>query len=198
MNQFSQRYEVLPGLPPYGPMYIPVAREAIPFKSPYSEGFVVRFFCSDGSSWVANFNLGSTNYSAVFDFPETNRTVVIAGGCGYVMDPNQTQPLATFAVRIQTAITIPGQVVITPDDTRIHVVESDGEVWTSDRVSWMTWDGIRNLRLDGHLLHGLSLALTYDQEEWVAFTLDLDTRQLSGGSYSRYFKPDGTPINEGL
>ena len=67
----GKRYEILSGLPAYGPMYVPVTQVEQPFINPYSEGFVVRFFDSSGESWVANFNVGYTTFKAVFDFPQT-------------------------------------------------------------------------------------------------------------------------------
>ena len=55
LMQVQRRYEILDGLPTYGPMYVPVSEDGEPF---YSEGFVVRFYKSDGSEWVANFKPG--------------------------------------------------------------------------------------------------------------------------------------------
>lgn len=48
-------------------MYIPISEDGIPF---YSEGYVVRFYKSDGTSWVANFKIDWTNFSGIYDFPE--------------------------------------------------------------------------------------------------------------------------------
>src|SRR5690606_39492556 len=46
LMQVQRRYEILDGLPTYGPMYVPVSEDGEPF---YSEGFVVRFYKSDRS-----------------------------------------------------------------------------------------------------------------------------------------------------
>ena len=52
-----KQYELLDGLPPYGPMYISVTTDD---SEPYaSEGYVLRLFKSDGTSWVANFRFRS-------------------------------------------------------------------------------------------------------------------------------------------
>jgi hypothetical protein len=61
----DKRYEILDGLPSYGPIYISISQDGIPF---YSEGFVVRFYKSDGTNWVANFKPGWTNSSGVYEF----------------------------------------------------------------------------------------------------------------------------------
>lgn len=54
-----KRHEILKGLPPYGPIYIPVFYTDHPSESFYIEGFVVRFI-SQGESWMANFTIEGT------------------------------------------------------------------------------------------------------------------------------------------
>ncbi len=71
-----KRYEILNSLPPYGPMYIPITEDGDPY---YSEGYVIRFYKSDGTDWVANFQPGWTVFDGVFDFPQLDLIVVIAG-----------------------------------------------------------------------------------------------------------------------
>ena len=51
-------YEILKGLPGYGPMYISIPPNNY---NVYSEDFVVRFYKKDGSEWVGNFQLGFSN-----------------------------------------------------------------------------------------------------------------------------------------
>ena len=63
----QKRYEVLESLPAYGPMYVPVTDTDEPF---YSQGYPVRFYKSDGTTWVANFKPGWTGLNAVYDFNE--------------------------------------------------------------------------------------------------------------------------------
>lgn len=88
----KKQFEILKGLPPYGDMYIPIGN----FDKLYSEGFVVRFFKSDNTSWVANFPLGWNNCLKAFDFPEYNLVIVISGGKGYAMTPDEEKPKFTF------------------------------------------------------------------------------------------------------
>ena len=63
-------------------MYIPISKDGVPF---YSEGYVVRFYKKDGTSWVANFNTGWANFSGIYDFPEFERMVIFAFGHCYIM-----------------------------------------------------------------------------------------------------------------
>ncbi|PQA60129.1 hypothetical protein [Siphonobacter curvatus] len=190
MEYENKRYEILKGLPPYGPMYIPVIHTDHPYQSPYSEGFVIRFHTSQGESWVANFMVGGTDFNQVVDFSETDLTLVIAGGNGYIMNRNQVKPLSTFGGDLQMALFTPQNEVVAANSTDICILNSKGEQWTSHRLSW---DGIKDLCLEGRLLQGYSYDPMDDKNEWVAFTLDLDSRQTKGGSYAKYYYSDGTP-----
>ncbi|MCK8495861.1 hypothetical protein M0L20_28605 [Spirosoma sp. RP8] len=177
----QKRYELLEALPVYGPMYIPVTRNKSGSQDFYSQGFVVRFFKSDGSTWVANFKPGMTPYNAVFDFPDTDIIIVIAGGSGYTMNRDHITPIDTFGYGIRMAVRADSQQVAAADYTDIKVINAKGQVWVSRQISW---DGIQDLRVEGEIVSGKN----YDPmgEEWVDFTLNLTTRQVKGGSYARY------------
>lgn len=178
--QVQRRYEILDGLPAYGPMYVPVSEDGEPF---YSEGFVVRFYKSDGSEWVANFKPGWTGFSLVVDYPEINRIVVIAKGQGYIMTPDQEVPIDTFGVDIRDAIkTADGKIVLV-DDIYVRLLDNEGAVWQSERISW---DGIKDVKLKDNILTGLSYDPMDSINEWIPFSIDLDTKEITGGSYRRY------------
>ncbi|RYE54520.1 MAG: hypothetical protein EOP48_12135, partial [Sphingobacteriales bacterium] len=146
----QRRYEVLDGLPTYGPMYVPVSESGEPF---YSEGCVVRFFKSDGREWVANFKPGWTSFSLIVDYPEINQIVVIAKGQGYIMTPDQEMPIDTFGVDIRDAIkTADGKIVLV-DDLSVRLLDHEGAIWQLERISW---DGIKDVKLQDHILTGLS------------------------------------------
>jgi hypothetical protein len=157
-------------------MYISIDQDKLASKESTSEGFVVRFFRSDESSWVANFSRGTTDFNAVFDFPKTDTTIIIAGGAGYVMHRDQTKPINTFGFGIKAALLSDGQEVVAADYTDIKVISNNGLVWTSDRVSW---HGIKELSIQGNIVRGKA----NDLEGWNDFTLDLKTRQGSGSSW---------------
>ena len=106
----KNRYKVLDSLPPYGPMYIPIASDGRQF---YSEGFVVRFYKSDTSEWVANFELGRTSLREVIEFNGTPNLLIIADGTCYMMDPESSQPLSVFGGDYS-------KVIITEDRKIVH------------------------------------------------------------------------------
>ena len=88
-----KRYQILDSLPAYGAMYIPVTTDGDVL---YSEGVVIRLFRSDGTDWVANFQPGWTNTVDVVEFKETDNILVNAQGICYIMNPDQTDPIAAL------------------------------------------------------------------------------------------------------
>ena len=184
-----KRYEILDALPTYGPMYISVADNDEPF---YSEGFAVRFFKSDGTDWVANFKPGWTGLNAVYEFTDQQYILVIAGGTCYLMNPDEDKPKSTFGVGYETVIkNLDGRLIL-QDLTDLTVIEPNGEHWHTERISW---DGIKDLKLEGNLVSGLSFDPMNDKDEWVEFVVDLEKRNVKGGSFRQYeFKPVGESV----
>jgi hypothetical protein len=161
-------------------MYIPVSESGEPY---YSEGFVVRFYKSNGSEWVANFKPGWTGFSLVVDYPETNRVIVIAKGQGYIMTPDQQIPIDTFGVDIRDAIKKTDSEIILVDDLSVRLLDHEGAIWQSERISW---DGMKDVKLQDHILTGLSYDPMDSINEWIPFSIDLDTKEIIGGSFRRY------------
>jgi len=177
--QQKKRYEILDGLPSYGPMYIPVSENGEQF---YSEGFVVRFYKADGSDWVANFKPGWTDCCLVVDYPNSNRIVVIAHGQCYIMTPDEQTPIDTFGVDIKEAITTDDNKIVLLDDIYVMLMDDKGIIWQSERISW---DGIKDVQLQDNILTGLSYDPIDRNNEWIPFSVDLETKRVSGGSYRR-------------
>ena len=178
-----KRFEILEGLPAYGQMYIPISENGIPF---YNEGFVVRFYKTDGSVWVANFQCGNTNFHAVLDYPIQNRIVVIAKGTCYIMTTENEVPLNSFGVGILNSYQTEDGFIILPAQTDIFVLNiKNDEVWQSDRISW---DGLAELKFENDTLTGLANEPTSDGDEWISFSFNFRTKELVGGTYSVEYK----------
>jgi len=185
----TTRYEILDSLPTYGPMYIPVTGDDEPY---YSQGFTVRFFKDDKSDWVANFKPGWTGLNSIYEFSNQQNILVIAGGTCYIMNPNENKPIEVFGVGYETVIKTLDNRLILQDLTDITIVESNGEHWDTERISW---DGLKDLKLEGNLVTGLSFDPMNNKEEWVKFVVDLETRKVTGGSYRQYgFKTVGQNV----
>jgi hypothetical protein len=178
----KKRYEILEALPTYGPMYIPVTENGEPF---YSEGFAVRFYKTDGTQWVANFEPGCTDLKTVIELTDTNNLLIIAFGTCYLMNPDHTKPLSVFGVGyLATFITQDGRLIL-QDQTDLTIVEPNGNHWDTERISW---DGLKELALDKNIVTGFAYNTMYDAHEWVNFSYNIDTKELLGGSYPRPHK----------
>ncbi len=176
----SPKFEILKALPSSGPMYVSITETGEDY---FSEGFVVRFFKSDGSNWVANFKPGWSGLDAAYEFVNQSNVLIIAGGCCYVMNPSNQEPLAVFGANYQTVIkTLNGKLIL-QDMTDLTIIEADGEYWHTGRISW---DGFKDLNLEGNLITGLSFNPLTEREQWVEFVVDLEKRNVVGGSYRLY------------
>lgn len=179
----TKQYEILDGLPPYGPMYVSVTNIDEPF---FSEGFVLRLFKSDGTSWVANFRPGWTGFSKVFDFPEHKTLVVIAGGQGYIMSPDDEKAKSTFGLTITEVLQTSDGSLVCADNTDITVLDNHtGQLWRSERISW---DGLKDLTILGDTLYGKSYDPTNSIQEWSDFSVNLKTKEIKGGTWRDFLK----------
>lgn len=173
-----KRYKILKGLPAYGPEAKSISVDNRPSCS---EGFVVLFYKSDGTEWVANFSLGRfLGFNYVVDFQAINRMLVVAGGQGYIVDHEQEKITGYFDDSISYAAVIPNEKVIFANDHEIIVFDHTDQFWVSRRISW---DGFSKLKLENNRLTGLSWDPTNSINPWEPFVIDLDTKEVIGGSY---------------
>jgi hypothetical protein len=169
-------FEVLTGLPPYGPTAEPFSAAG---GGTHREGYVVRFTDSDGGRWVGNFQRGLGGIHAVYEHPDERRVIVISGGQGYVVDPDDRTQREYLGGQIEDVLLVPGRGVLVGNGLWFVLVGPGGTLWTSGRISW---DGMRRLRVDGLSLNGESWdPLT---ESWIPFELDISTGHPTGGSFA--------------
>lgn len=174
----EQRFETLPGLPPYGPMYISIASTKY---NRYREGYVVKFYKDDGTYWIANFDTGETACSGVIELNWPNILFVLANGEGYLINPNETVPVGMFGGRIFQYFVTAEHGVVCVTDVDICIVSHSGQLWESRRISW---DGIFDLEINGNILSGKCYLPMSIDGEYEPFTMDLTTRTIQGGSYN--------------
>ena len=188
--QINKRYEILEHLPTTGPMYIPITGNDELFVS---EGFVVRFYKSDGSDWVANFKPGWTDCSYVKYYPNSNKVIVIADGLGYIMNPDELKPIYTFGDSIKNVFELEKGSLLIYDDIGVEIINDNGLEWESPRISW---DGIKDIKIIGNMLTGLSYDPMDDMDLWSKFKINLITKEIEGGSYRKYYTDDNKPIKQ--
>jgi len=175
----NQRYEILDGLPTYGEMAIPIVDEDDIFVS---EGYVVKFYKDDGSTWIANFPKGFNNFSCVKELKNSNNLLVVSGGEGYLMNPNYPEPIKDFYYSIEEIIKRDdnGFVLATLTDI-IFLNEYAEQEWRQN----ISWDGIKDLQIKGNLLSGYCYDIFLNDENrndfWIKFTLNMDTKEFKGG-----------------
>ncbi len=179
-----KQYEILEALPTYGEMAIPITYSSDLF---ISEGYVVKFFRNDGTEWIANFELGCTNTSKVVSIKDSDIVVVVAGGQSYIIDPNRTKPLRVLDYYISEIIQLDSGKFIIASDTDILILNKNAELeWESNYIGW---DGIRDLKVENNILTGYAYNIfAYEESnsgnDWIRFTVDLDTKEIKGGTFS--------------
>jgi hypothetical protein len=170
------RFEILPGLPAYGPMAVSFtihgARE-------HREGLVVRFYPRESEPWVGNFLGGMTTCTIVLDHPNETDVIVVAQGEACVVDPENRAVRDRIAWDIEEVIPLPslGSVIFRAL-TDFTAIKADNSGWRSPRISW---DGLRNIEV--HETELLGEAYTPIEDAWVPFKLDLLTGHCSDGIY---------------
>jgi len=176
MNRCLQ-YDILESLPVYGSMHVSIAQNDKPF---YSEGFPIRFYKTDGTSWVANFEFGCTSLSAVYELPDTPNVLVIAGGSCYLMNPDHKRPLTAWGISYEKVLCMANGSLVLQDLTNLTIVERDGTYWTTERISW---DGFKNLEVKGNTIEGFAYDPMNTTNEWIEFLYNTESKELTGGSY---------------
>jgi hypothetical protein len=166
MNVLVERFEILAGLPPYGAVALPFPSDGI---GRHREGLVVRFDRASVEPWVGNFQRGATTYDSVLAHPDGQQLVVVAGGQGYVFDPemrSETQCLMPQAINFAISMPEFNQIVL-GNGLEFGAIRVDGTGWNSGRLSWMVLEifQFQPLRSQARLIrqwgtHGLHSPLT--------------------------------------
>ncbi len=174
----SDTWEILDGLPAYGPAAQPFSATGF---GTHSEGVVVKFLATSGE-WMGNFQRGMSSCDEVFQHPDGRHLVVVAGGTAYVVDPEARLLARHFGAQIEHVIPIPGEpLVLLSNGLWLEALDARGTAWRSRRISW---DGFRGLALDGHLLRGEAYAPEGVDGAWYGFEVDVRSGEVTGGSYS--------------
>jgi hypothetical protein len=170
------RFEVLPGLPPYGPMAISFTENG---PREYREGLVLRFYPRRAEPWIGNFLGGIAGCTVVLDHPNETDVIVVASGEAYIVEPESRALRGRFGGDIQQVISLPLlRSVIFQDATNFTSIAADNNGWRSPRISW---DGFRNIEVHGTELWGE--AYTPLGDDWLPFKLDLLTGHCHGAIY---------------
>ena len=172
----SMRFEILPGLPPYGPPAISFSERG---EREFREGLVVRFYPRNSDPWVGNFLGGIVDYTTVLDHPNGIDVVVVAAGNTCIVDPEHQAIRDRIASDTGRVIPLSSLgLIVFQGLVDFSAVRSDNLRWTSPRISW---DSFRNT--DVHETKLTGEAWTPVGDAWVPFTLDLLTGCCTDGIY---------------
>jgi hypothetical protein len=161
------KFEILTGLPPYGPPALPFPASG---ERAFREGLVVRFHSEAGDLWIGNFQRGFfESFDFAIDHPDRRQVIVIAGGEGYFVDPQSRRQTHGFGGDISFAQYIEGlNLVLIAGRTEVAAFSADGQGWNSERLSW---DGLRHLAVSGSILNGEAWSPV--SSAWFPFALNL-------------------------
>ena len=173
----TKSFEILDSLPTYGPMHMSVTENN---ESYFSVGFPIRFYKTGKTNWVANFEPGWTKLYGVYEFENKSEIIIIAGGKFYLMNPENEKPIEAFGGGFEALLKTEDGKIILQDQTDLTIIESNGECWHTRRISW---DGIKDLNIKENSVFGLSYDPTNKNKEWVEFIVDLESRDVKGGSF---------------
>ena len=170
-------FDILLGLPTYGDR--PEAFTATG-QGRHREGYVVRFHPDGSASWVGNFQPGLSSFDTVLQHPNGRHFLVISGGQGYVVDPEDQAQREYFGTQIEVALHVPElDSVVFGNGLWFELLGPGDCQWRSGRISW---DGMRMLRREELRLFGEAWSPLEDC--WLPFELDLCTGEFIGGSYN--------------
>ncbi len=107
-------FDILPGLPPYGPSAILFPESG---RGSFSEGLVVKISPSNRETWVGNFQRALSGPDIGLEHPDQRHIIVIAGGVGYIIDPETAKQTHQLSDSIKHVIPAPdlGAVVLGDD-----------------------------------------------------------------------------------
>lgn len=170
-------YEILPGLPPIGPLPSWFPAESVRTGR---EGFVVRFTTSSGRQWTGNFATGLGGVSDVLPHPDGTRLIVLAEGDAYVVDVEEESAVAAGVISDAWAIPGSADLLCSFQGLALYRLGPQGVVWHTRRLSW---DGFRNIRLGADRAWGQAWSPLEDGR-LHAFSVDLATGRSKGGAPS--------------
>jgi hypothetical protein len=127
------RFEILPGLPPYGPTAISFTMNG---AREHREGLVVRFYPAASEPWIGNFIEGDTACNMVLDHPNGTWVIVVAQGGVCFVDPERPTVIGRMAGDVTQVISVPllGLIVF-QCSTDFIAMGADNSGWHSPRIS---------------------------------------------------------------
>jgi len=135
----------------------------------------VKFFDQDWVEWCGVFNLGLCAGSSVHRVPEKTEFLVIAGGQGYFVDPNERK-ISSKTVSDDITSVIYNDCIgefVASDGLRVGILGRVNIQWCTERISL---DGITFTKSEGETVEGILNDLT---DEGCPFKLNVRTGEIT-------------------
>ncbi len=121
------------------------------------DGVLLRVTPKSGAAWSGLFAaLPSGRYkTGVYSCPDANSMSVVSNGAGYVLDVREPDGYQEISISPVLDV-VPAQdagLLVFANYTDLLAWDHTGKRWLAERVSF---DGIRNLQIEGTTLHGLA------------------------------------------
>jgi len=172
------RFEILPSLPPYGPMAVSFTENG---AREHREGLVVRFYPDQSDPWIGNFLGGTAECTVVLDHPNGCDVLIVAKGDACIIDPEHRSVRDRIAGDVTAVIPLPLLTsVVFQGVTDFTAIRADNSGWRSSRISW---DGFRNIEVCK--TESLGEAYTPIGDGWVPFCLNVLTGHCTDGIYQQ-------------
>jgi hypothetical protein len=111
--------------------------------------------------------------------PDGAKVVVFAAGQVYIVDPDVRSAAALPGAALSVhELGDPPLLIYDDQGIQFQALGRNGLRWRTKRISW---EGFRNVVLDGGQLTGESVNATRDT--WESFQVDLGTGRTTGGTY---------------
>jgi hypothetical protein len=180
--EHSWQATVLPGQP----MIAPARHYVFPVAVPGEEDALAR-----GALWLDVRPVGAPGFLAqcalgfagagvatgVWATPKPDTLLAVAGGYGYLIPTAAPDQTALLPLRPIVSVHAAAEALVLVGFHAITVISSEDQ-WQSERLSW---EGVSITGIEGDMLHGLGWHMRTDRE--LPFTLNLRTRELTGGAF---------------
>lgn len=174
MTPAPTRHRILVGLPPCGPMPEQFSATG---QGMHREGLVVEFTPPEAPPWLGNFQRGTTSLDVVIASRQNTTVIVIAGGQAYVVDPVSRSCVRVFGGELEHAFEFADRTVFS-NGLWLEAIAGERLLWRTPRLSW---DGMKEVRVDGSRIVGRAYDPTTDA--WAPFSVEIANGDAVGGSY---------------
>ncbi|MEM1394580.1 MAG: hypothetical protein AAGG00_15065 [Cyanobacteria bacterium P01_H01_bin.150] len=150
------------------------------------EELFVEIIPDSGIKWIASFQPGCSEFSAIYPHPNRIDLIVISNGQGYVINPENQELLEKFGGNITSTIEeidkylkqdlptkrIESPVILFVNNSSLMFYDYQGFIWENTDISW---NNIRKIKIYGR---SVILGEFFSNEEsWMPFWLNMRTWQ---------------------